>query len=131
MLSKGTRHPCKVGNETAVTGSLNSWGKFYTSIENDECVWSATHFNESCCGTMEKCYSPQFLDGETRLPLEPEEVPRSLREATYPRKAASGAKTATSLPCHPFFLSSFLPCFPEFYVCLFRACIGKSSFHKH
>ena len=106
MLSKGTRHPCTVGNETAVTGSLNSWGKFFTSIESDECVWSATHFNESCCGTMEKCYSPQFLDGETRLPLEPEEVPRALREATYPRKAPSGANTAASLP-------SFLP-FPGF-----------------
>jgi hypothetical protein len=89
-----------------VTGSLNSWGKFFTSIESDECVWSATHFNESCCDTMEKCFSPQFLDGETRLPLEPEEVPRALREATYPRKAPSGANTAASLP-------SFLP-FPGF-----------------
>ena len=123
MLSKGTRHPCTVGNETAVTGSLNSWGKFFTSIESDECVWSATHFNESCCDTMEKCFSPQFLDGETRLPLEPEEVPRALREATYPRKAPSGANTAASLP-------SFLPSFPRFPARLSRACIAKSSFHK-
>ena len=101
VLSKGTRHPCTVGNQTAVTGSLNSWGRFYTSIENDECVWSATHFNESCCDTMEKCYSPQFLDGETRLPLEPEEVPRALREATYPRKAPSGPYSALNASAGP------------------------------
>ena len=90
VLSEGTRHPCMTGNQTAITGSDNSWGKFFTSIEDDECVWSVKHFNESCCGTMEKCYMPQFLDGETRLPLEETQVPQALREAAFPHKPPSG-----------------------------------------
>ena len=101
LLSAGIRHPCVAGNTSAVTGSLNTWGRFFTSIEDDECVWSAVHFNRSCCGNMSQCFMPQFLDGDTRLPLEADQVPASLREAEYPRKPPSGPYSALNASSGP------------------------------
>ena len=61
ILAKGTRHPCTVGNGSARTGSMNTWGRFSTSIEDDECVWSVRHLNKSCCVSSHK-QSPVACD---------------------------------------------------------------------
>jgi hypothetical protein len=96
LLAGGQRHPCVAGNTSATTGMMNTFGRFFTSIEDDECVWALRHYNESCCGNMSSCFLPQYLDGDSRLPIKPEASPASLRAALWPRKPKSGPYDALS-----------------------------------
>ena len=32
----------------------NEWGRFFETVEGDECVWSVVHHNTSCCGNMSR-----------------------------------------------------------------------------
>lgn len=53
-------------------------------------MWWVEPNNGSCCGNMSACFMPEYLDGNSRLPISPSSVPPSLRQAQWPSQGPSG-----------------------------------------